>query len=278
MFGKSLLLLGTAACLLSGAYAFAQNDTQNFYQDLLLSPELEKSDAASDAQDSAAQLLNKKVNVSVENQNSSEGENAAVKVQTRQQMFTQLSQAYGQAPEGLIWGISAEDIEKLGVSLTPTEVKDYPHAYIAQNVPTPIKDFSKTTLFFGDENKLFRILMASDFISDDTPNATKTLKLYNKYYNLLKQKYKNAQQFFTPNASDVDVTPNQNTEINPQDYPDLLKNLLSGNADLYATFEGDGIGAALAVNVDGNSQTYITIDYRNLKILKENELNLLQAL
>ena len=37
-------------------------------------------------------------------------------------------------------------------------------------------------------------------------------------------------------------------------------------------------GVALSVNVDGDMQTYMTIDYKNLKILKENEVELFQSL
>ena len=36
--------------------------------------------------------------------------------------------------------------------------------------------------------------------------------------------------------------------------------------------------AALGVNVDGNGQSYITIDYKNLKLMKEREAETLNAL
>ena len=60
--------------------------------------------------------------------------------------------------------------------------------------------------------------------------------------------------------------------------PDFLKELQNGEAFLYATFENGIVGAALGVNVDGNGQSYITIDYKNLKLMKEREAETLNAL
>lgn len=91
------------------------------------------------------------------------------------------------------------------------------------------------------------------------------MKVYDKYYNLLAQKYGNAQQNYTGTGT-------------LQNNMKLQQELVNGTADVYATFEGNDIGAALAVNVEGNNKFYLVIDYRNLKILKENELKELQAL
>ena len=60
--------------------------------------------------------------------------------------------------------------------------------------------------------------------------------------------------------------------------PNFLQQLQNGTASLYSTFEGDGIGAALALNVDGEGKSYIIIDYKNLKILQERENETLNIL
>ena len=59
---------------------------------------------------------------------------------------------------------------------------------------------------------------------------------------------------------------------------DFLAELKSGQAVLYATFEGQDVGAALAVNVDGDGKSYIIIDYTNLRIFREREEQTLDAL
>ena len=58
----------------------------------------------------------------------------------------------------------------------------------------------------------------------------------------------------------------------------FLAELKSGEAVLYATFEDAKVGAALAVNVDGNGKSYIIIDFTNLQIYKEREEQTLNAL
>ena len=90
---------------------------------------------------------------------------------------------------------------------------------------------------------------------------------------LLSQKYGNAQQFYTDMNN-----PEENATTQPDQNPNLLHDLELGDADLYATFEGDNVGVALGVNVDGDMQSYLLIDYKNLKILKENEVKLLNSL
>lgn len=279
MFGKKFVL-ASSFYLFSLTCVSAQNNSEEFYQNLLVSSELEQQSAEYEAKNSASKLLNRQIEVLSPNV-SNDDENS---IQTRNQFFQQISQQYGSAPFGLIWGESRKDAEKMGVRLIHVEVKDYPQAYEAQNPPMPLKDFPKLTLFFGDSDKLFRILAQSSFIQGDLPKGEKTMQLYDKYYKLLAQKYKNAQQFYTPAVQNVDESlPNDTQSLNaasqnPNDNPNLLAELQSGSADLYATFDGDNVGAALSVSVDGDGQSYITIDYRNLKILKENELNVLEAL
>ena len=60
--------------------------------------------------------------------------------------------------------------------------------------------------------------------------------------------------------------------------PNFLDALQSGEAVLYATFENQEVGAALAVNVDGEKKSYIVIDYTNLRIFRKREETALDAL
>lgn len=47
---------------------------------------------------------------------------------------------------------------------------------------------------------------------------------------------------------------------------------------LYSTYYNDDVGAALAVNVDGDGKSYIVVDYKNLKLLRNREKQTLDAL
>ena len=275
---RNKLFLGAAlSVIISASAAMAQEASSDFYQNILFSDEYEQKQQENQAKDSAAALLKKDVTSAP--LPTAETEIAAP--QTLSQALDNLKNTYGSAPLGLVWGISMSDVEKSGVRLIPQPMKDYTNSFLAEKLPNPLKDFSTAYLIFGDSDKLYRVLARSDKISDDTPNAAKTLKLYQYYYNLLSKKYGNAQQNYSLANTNVDENPTQANSAaaqSPEDNPNLLANLISGAAVLYATFGDEDVGVALAVNVDGDNQTYIEIDYRNLKIIKENELNVLEAL
>lgn len=267
MLRKSAVI--TAAVLINFALPAAATDAeQNFYQDILFSDDLQQQDAEDAAKSSAVKLLHRApelANPEIEETN------------LRYQDVEKLQATYGAAPFGLVWGMNEDDVKKLGVRLRPEPMKDYVNSYAASRLPNMLKDFQRVVIVFGEENKLWRVIAFGNFITDDTPDAAKTLKEYNRYYNLLSKKYGNAQQFFTPGAENPDEEqPEQNQT--PEQTPDLLNRLLNGQATLYSTFEGKNVGASLSVNVDGNKQTYLVIDYKNLKILNEKELEILDAL
>ena len=275
---RNKLFFGAAlSVIISASAAMAQEASSDFYQNILFSEEYEQKQQENQAKDSAAALLEKDVKPAP----LPTTETNVAAPQTLSQTLDNLKNTYGSAPLGLVWGASMSDVEKSGVRLIPQPMKDYTNSFLAEKLPNPLKDFSTAYLIFGDSDKLYRVLARSDKISDDTPNATKTLKLYQYYYNLLSKKYGNAQQNYSLATTNVDENPTQANSAaaqSPEDNPNLLANLISGAAVLYATFGGEDVGVALAVNVDDDNQTYIEIDYRNLKIIKENELNVLEAL
>ena len=189
------------------------------------------------------------------------------------------------APFGLLWKASIEATKNLGVILTPIEQKDYVNSFAATHLPKDPKGFREIYLTFGEENELWRMIAYGEFIND-TPDAAKVLKEYRMYSRLLSRKYGNAKEFFTPATKTVQKTVRENGQDvvkteqipEPMGNPNFLKQLQSGEADLYSTFEGDNIGAALAINVDGDGKSYIIINYTNIKILKEREEETLDIL
>ena len=60
--------------------------------------------------------------------------------------------------------------------------------------------------------------------------------------------------------------------------PGFKEKLMSGQSTLYSTFENDTIGVTLALLADGNGQTYIIIDYKNLKIDEVEKQEIYEAL
>ena len=258
----------TLALLISFSGSFAQAaDNASFYDDILISGELKEQinkeqqqqahqQRVQSVQDQAVQLL--------------EGNAPKIKVDI-QGLPTR-----PQTPQSLQKRTEDQD-------LTPAPFeKDYVNSFSAQNLPKSLKGFRSIDLTFGIENELWRIIAYGDFL-EDTKDAAVVLRQYRRFYQLLERKYGNAQQFFTPQPINETSTDNASAPDAPKvdtsiGNPNFLAQLQSGEAELYATFEGNDVGAALSVNVDGSGRSYIIIDYKNLKILREREEQALDAL
>lgn len=188
--------------------------------------------------------------------------------------------AYEPAPFGLKWLAPIEEIQYMGVSLRAVEIKDGPNSYIASGLPKPLKAFREVLVSFGDKNSLWRIAGYGQFFEDDT-RASKGVAEYKKYFDMLSQKYGQAEEFYTPavySAEESLQNPDGTTsksiyqksmEIGEEGFKEKL---MSGEAVLYATFARENIGVTLALLADAKGQTYIIVDYKNLKLNEmENE-------
>lgn len=269
----SFLLL--SLCLLSFS-AWAQ---ENIYEAILETDTIEEEynpeEDAALAKDQAKQLL-KSRSQNLRRQN-------FPKIRQRSTvMQSDDSSRYQPAPFGLVWGASVMDTKNQGVLLTPVEEKDYPNSYTAKNLPKSISDFDRINITFGENNELWRIIAYGDFM-DDNASCTTGLRQYRIYAALLKKKYGNEQEKYSPAMIDVEETDSKGKAVTvqkpaPLENPELCKQLEKGTAVLYSTFENKEVGAALALNVDGSGKSYIVIDYKNLRILRAREHKTLDAL
>lgn len=187
-----------------------------------------------------------------------------------------------EAPFGLIWGASMAETKNQGIILTPIGEKDYVNNFSATHLPKEINDIARVDITFGEDDHLWRIIAYGKLLDDDA-EASKVMRLYKIYSALLSKKYGNAQEFFTP--AQINVTKQNDKgkdivvqEAAPMGNPNFLSQLQSGAAELYSTYYNEEVGAALAVNVDGDGKSYIVIDYKNLRILNAQEQETLDAL
>ena len=281
----------TAFFLLTAAAGTAKAEEPleggQFYEDVLISDDLKMRESSDSAKEKASRLLDQKPKII-----KIEGAPLEFRAPRQQQPTTVVSKPvdtttkYGEAPFGLSWGATYNQTKALGVDLTKVERKDSVNNFIVTKLPKPISDFRRIIVSFGENNSLWRLSAYGKLISDD-PAASKALHLYKKYYDLLQRKYGNAQEFFTPKIVKVKKTVKdeygrdkveKEKVTRPIGNPDFLAELQSGEAVLYATFEDKDVGAALAVNVDGDGKSYIIIDYTNLQIFREREKEVLDAL
>lgn len=193
---------------------------------------------------------------------------------------------YDKAPLGLLWLAPKSEIEYIKVRLEPVEIKDYPNSYKATNLPKPLSDFRETMVSFGKEDSLWRIISYGDFIDDDS-TASKGLKQYERYYGLLDKKYGNAEEYYTPAVTNVEeLVPNSDgttstaiKQVEMEKGDDgFLEKLASGESVLYSTFYNEKVSVTLALFANGQSQSFIVIDYKNIELQKKVNEEILDAL
>ena len=136
--------------------------------------------------------------------------------------------------------------------------------------------------YFGKEDELYRILAYSELIDDNT-SASKALKQYYTFSDLLNKKYGNKEEFFTPTTIVKTIKNSQGKEEQIEEKssignPEFLSQLQSGTSVLYSTYYNDEVAVALSIGVDGDEKSYIVIDYKNLNTIKKQETKTLDAL
>ncbi|MBR1648313.1 MAG: hypothetical protein IJ689_01780 [Alphaproteobacteria bacterium] len=296
-----LTVFFTVACVINQAHA---DEYGKFYEDVMISADVKLEENAESAKNKAGSLLDAKIPViKIEGlpapSSTKRGEHRRLERNGDESAtvidFNRASQPivvdntitkYGEGPFGLAWGGTYNQTKALGVDLEKVTTKDYANSFKATKLPSTLPDIDKVIVSFGDDNLLWRILAYGQKLDDDS-EASKVLKVYRRYYKLLNQKYGNGKEFFTPKITVIekkvkDENDREKIEVTrieePIGNPDFLSQLQKGEASLYATFENAKVGAALAVYVDGNSQSYIIIDFTNLQIYKEREEQTLNAL
>ena len=190
------------------------------------------------------------------------------------------------APFGLLWLATKKEIEDIGVKLEEKKVKDAPQSYMATDLPKPVKAFENVLVSFGNTDSLWRISGYGIPLDDDT-NASNGLKEYQKFYDLFNEKYANAEEFYTPAVINIDQEVMQKdgtkSHIIKQKFVekgdvDFKEKLMSGESVLYSTFHNETVSVTLALMANGDGQTFIMVDYKNLKIDELEHDKMLDAL
>ena len=196
------------------------------------------------------------------------------------------AELYVPAPFGLYWLAPIDVIKKIGVVLTPKNIKDTPNSYTATNLPKPVKAFESVIVSFGESDLLWRIAGQGVPIEDDS-NASSGLKQYHKFYNIFKEKYGNEEEFYTPASINVDeevmLKDGSKSHVIKQKFIEkgddgFKQKLMTGESVLYATFNNESVSVTLALMANGDGQTFIMVDYKSLKINELEHEKMLDAL
>lgn len=263
------LLLGLILLAGSVSIALAQED---FFGDLMISDEMKQQEIRKAGQSAAGKLLESRPTKFKLDRNK-----GRIKEVEKEEAAPIVREP---APFGLKWLATINEIRYLHVQLSPFEAKDLPETYSATNLPKPVSAFRQVLISFGENDALWRIAAYSKFIKDNNA-ASQGVEEYKKYYDMLAKKYGNAQQFYTPAVTNIEekidsgdgtssiAVRQEKMEIGAEGF---LQKLMSGESVLYSTFDNGRVGVTLALLANGNGETYIVVDYKNLTATKlENE-------
>lgn len=279
-----IIITGIAA--LTGIKSLKAQNSNEFYDNLLLSEEFVKVDEGKEARNAArSRLQTDQEKIKIDNDRLNEVMKKQKVRRTKAEMDSSTAKLMP-APFGLLWGASYRETLSSGVKLTKTFEKDYINSFIADELPKALPNIRYVVVTFGQDNRLWRIIAYGDFIQD-TPSASKVLEQYNQYYRLLNKKYGNAEQTYNPKINRIEKIIDLGkgkTKTEIEEIPSTIGNdnflaeLQNGETDLYSTFYNSDVGAALSINVDGSGNSYIILEYKNLKIFQDIQDKTMDAL
>ena len=93
-----------------------------------------------------------------------------------------------EAPFGLYWGMTKEELEAAGVKLVADEDTSLGAIYYATNLPKAVSDIESVRLFLGFGGKLYKVIAASRLFEND-PYGVEVRGRYGELIQVLKDKY-----------------------------------------------------------------------------------------
>ena len=156
------------------------------------------------------------------------------------------------APFGLTWGLSADEIRKLGVRLSAsTGQSTYGVSFTATDLSKVITDTESVALFFGYRDKLWRIAAIGRSIGPD-PSGGQIVARYQDLAAVLSERY--------GRGVETDIRDHEMWK-GPNEYVMSLK---VGRAFRYTNFHTPNVDVELSVRAVTNDTAYylILFEYR----------------
>lgn len=127
----------------------------------------------------------------------------------------QVPQGAAEAPFGLYWGITKEELEKAGIKLIADPDTSLGAIYSATNLPKAVSDIESVRLYLGFGGKLFKIIAASRIFPND-PYGSDVQTRYGELVKVLTDKYgagkesKFTEELYDGNNWGMGIKTNQN--------------------------------------------------------------------
>lgn len=145
-----------------------------------------------------------------------------------------------EAPFGLIWGASVEDVRSSGVDLKDFPSSDFGRSYVATKLTKALSDQETTLLSFGLDNKLWRIVALSrPFQNDPYGNSVKSR--YQELSDVLSSKYGKGK-------------PSHHLGDSIYSYPNyFLAGIRQGNSNWFTNFDAEKLFIQLGLTASDSS-------------------------
>ncbi len=159
------------------------------------------------------------------------------------------------APFGLSWGMSSADLRASGVKLSDLDdKKSFGVSFRASDLPKVVPDAQFIGLSFGYSDKLWRILVIGQDISND-PYGNAVKERYNELVVALSEKYGRGTPY-----------EHQDTELwrGPEHF---LMGLSTGRGWYYTNFDTRDVFVQLGIQAQDSSTAHwrIIYEYKNLR-------------
>lgn len=161
------------------------------------------------------------------------------------------------APFGLTWGMTIDEVKELGVNLETLENYNDKNAFLATGLSKAISDLDAVLLNFGYNDRLFEIRGVSDVFQND-PYAFALKKRYDELSQILENKYGNKKE-----THFID----KRLYTEPDEF---LVGIERGRSYYFTTFSNSEIEVNLSINaISRDSANYLLI-YEHKQYLDEN--------
>lgn len=160
------------------------------------------------------------------------------------------------APFGLEWGMSIEEVEELGVTLSKSEEGKYGTQYDATNLPKVLSDVRLVTLYFS-AGDLWRVSAVSDVFQND-PYGSSVKSRYEELRGLLEKKYGHGKRHH--HVGDLWDEADQ-----------FLMGIRSGRNWHYTNFKNGDVFVQINVSALGSSDGVYVLIYENQNMKKDVE-------
>jgi hypothetical protein len=163
-----------------------------------------------------------------------------------------------EAPLGLTWGSTTNEIQGRGVELKDFSGSDFGKSFIATKIERALADQSAALLSFGFNDKLWRIVITSKNFSDD-PMGSTVLSRYSELSSVLSEKY---------------GKPRESHRLGDSIYSQpryFISGIQGGHTNWFSNFETPNLFVQLSITASDSSTSSWRLIYENKIYRKDFE-------